>query len=513
MKKYRGSWTEKQLRHLLRRCLFGVTLDDYTFFQGKNMDQCLNILLQTGSDSLPPLYYKDLKTRVMKVYQWGDYNRNMPDSVSVKASCIFPMINQRRNITERMVLFWHNHFATRYDSTKNAVYTFQYFLLLRKHADGNFKNLLREMTTNIQMLLFLNGDQNNKDAPNENYARELQELFSIGKGPESHYDENDVHAIAKILTGWKIEDDKLSSYFDPNFHDASDKVFSAFYGGQTIKGRKGIEGSQETDDLIDMICAQEEVSKFICRKLYRWFVHSTIDEQVEANVITVLSEILIKSEYEVKPVLMALLSGDFFYEPHLTGSIIKSPLDFMVGLTREFKLINDEIDTQRQEGFLEVPFNIAFIAGKMGQDICDPPSVAGWPAYYEYPLYDREWLTYAVSGRAFWINALISPHRPDEDFILRLDLVSFIKTLSNPGNATQLIAEAINLLYAIPSGPSQISYLQNLLDTGVKVNEKWNELWQKYSLDKSSSELILEINTRLKSTFLNLLTYPEYQIR
>ena len=512
MNKYHAPWTEKQLRHLLRRCLFGVTLEDYNFFKGKNMDQCLEILLDTASNPLPELYYMEPKTQTVKVYEWEKFKAYMIGRVGLQASCILPMINQPRNIGEQMVLFWHNHFATQFNTTKSGVYTWQYFLLLRKYVAGNFKKLLREMTTNVQMLVYLNGNMNNKDAPNENYARELQELFSLGKGPKSHYNEEDVHAAAKVLTGWKVNEEKFFSFFDPNIHDTSNKSFSAFYDNHKIKGRSGAEGAQETDELIDMICAQQEVSKFMCRKLYRWFVHSTIDAGVENNVIMPLAEIMLKSNYEVKPVLMAMLSSDFFYEPGLIGGIIKNPLDFTIGLTREFNLKNEESD-KRPEGFFEVPFGIAFLAGNMGQEICNPPSVAGWPAYYEYPLYDKEWLTSAVFGQASLINKLTSLDRSNPDDRGHLDLLAFVKTLSNPGDSEQWLTEAMSLMYAVPSGPGQIAHLHNLLDTGPKFTEKWNELWRKYSADKDNAELLVEIRIRLKNAFINLLTYPEYHLK
>jgi hypothetical protein len=513
MKKYQGPWTETQLRHLLRRSLFGVTMDDYDSFKEKSMDQCLDLLLNTTNNSIPPLYYMDLKTMTIKEYKWETYITYMIGRVGLTSSCILPMIYQQRNVGERMVLFWHNHFATQFNNTKSGGYTWQYFVLLRKYVTGNFKILLREITTNPQMLIFLNGNLNNKTAPNENYARELQELFSIGKGPASHYTESDVHAAARVLTGWKINDDKQVSYFDADIHDIGDKTFSAFYGNHVIKGRSGADGAQETDALIDMICAQPETAKYICRKLYRWFVNSNINDVVETEIITPLAEILVKSDYEVKPVLQAILNADFFYDPGQIGGIIKSPLDFLVGMTREFDLKNDLMADTREEAFFVLPFTIDCYTTDMGQEVCNPPSVAGWRAYYEYPLYDREWLSSAIFGHMTWVNYVTSLDRTDPEATLHLDLIAYIRRLGTPADSRKWLTEAINQLYTMPPGSGQVAFLQNLLDTGPNYHEKWNTLWSLYEANKNDSDLLMEVRTRLKNTFLNLLTYPEYKIR
>src|SRR6478672_11169439 len=144
------------------------------------------------------------------------------------------------------------------------------------------------------MLRYLNGYLNTATAPDENYGRELQELFTIGKDPVTNlapYAEDDVKNAAKILTGHRINGNTFSYFFDATRHDSTDKTFSTFYNNTVIKGRTGAAGAQETDDLLNMIFAKNEVSKFIVRKLYRWFVYYVIDETTEANVIEPLATI------------------------------------------------------------------------------------------------------------------------------------------------------------------------------------------------------------------------------
>jgi uncharacterized protein (DUF1800 family) len=148
------------------------------------------------------------------------------------------MLNQERNLTEKMTLFWHNHFATQSYIYSDARYAYKHNALLRANAFGNFKALTRAVTTDPAMLNYLNGNTNTKNAPNENYGRELQELFTVGKYPTPWYTEDDVKAAAKALTGWKIDANAITSYFDDTKHDTTDKQFSSFYGNRNYRTKR-----------------------------------------------------------------------------------------------------------------------------------------------------------------------------------------------------------------------------------------------------------------------------------
>src|SRR5450432_870823 len=235
-----------------------------------------------------------------------------------------------------MVLFWHNHFVTETNTVDNALFCYQYNMLLRRHALGNFKEFVRAITVEPAMLRYLNGYANSKKAPDENYGRELQELFTLGKGPGSHYTEEDVKAAARVLTGFTVQYKTFTSSFDPNRHDETDKQFSTAYGNRLIRGIKGKEGTMELDELLDMIFSQEEVSRFICRKLYRFFVYHNIDETTERDLIEPLAALFRKENYEIGPVLEALFSSQHFFDPANFGCMIKSPIDFTIGLCREY---------------------------------------------------------------------------------------------------------------------------------------------------------------------------------
>jgi len=416
------------------------------------------------------------------------------------------LTDPQQSVHEKMVLFWHNHFVIEFDTVKNNKYDLHYLDTLEQYGIGNFKKLLRQITTEPGMLVYLNGNLNNKTLPNENYARELQELFTVGKGPDSHYNEADVKAAAKVLTGWKDDTASVSSYFDGGSHNIEDKHFSSFYNNHVIKGRSGDDGAKETDELLDLICQNNEVSKFLCRKLYRWFVHSKIDEQVEMNVIKPLSEIMIHAGYEIRPVLEALFSSNFFYEPQLIGGLFKSPTDYFIGIVRVFM---DDI-CAREEPRQVIGGAIA----ELGQNIGNPPSVAGWPAYYEYPIFDKNWISSELLAvRSKILKALQMVGNDPVLRVIKWNFIAFADILPNPGDAKALVRDSVDFLCSVPPGNSQVSYIAGILETGVNLMQPWDQLWASYQKNRVEGEIKNEINIRLHKGFMdNIFLVPEYQV-
>ena len=241
------------------------------------------------------------------------------------------MLEQDRNIHEKMTLFWSSHLVVQSWAVFIATLTYNYQDKLRQNALGNFKDLVKIITLDPAMLLYLNGAANIRTQPDENYGRELQELFCIGKGKNSGYTEDDVKAAARVLTGWSLDFDTLETKFYPFLHDDRDKQFSAFYGNTTVKGRSFNSGKDEIDDMLDMIFDTNEVALFLCRKVYTYFVYSEIDDFTEQNIIVPLAEIFRSSNYEIKPVLDSLFKSEHFFDAMNIGALIKSPIDMNVG--------------------------------------------------------------------------------------------------------------------------------------------------------------------------------------
>lgn len=385
--------------HLLKRTLFGVKWADINAFNNKTLSECVNTLLTSASTPLPPVNnYNDANytdTNVAAGQTWinaayGDGTGNSRRISSFKAWWLGLMLNQPRSVHEKMVLFWHNHFATQANIIGDARYVYKLNALMRTYALGNFKQLVKQVTLDPGMLRYLNGYLNIKTSPDENYGRELQELFTIGKGPNSKYTEGDVKAAVKVLTGYTVNATTISSAFDPTKHDTTNKQFSAFCNNKVITGKTGANGATELDDLLDMIFATDECALFICRKLYRFFVYYSIDAATEANVIAPLAAIFRSNNYEIKPVLQALLSSDHFFDPVNRACLIKSPIDFTVGLCREteitFPATTDYINQYYMWDYLRTQ------AANMQQNLGDLPNVAGWPAYYQEPQYHELWI-------------------------------------------------------------------------------------------------------------------------
>jgi len=528
LKKYRGRWTKDEVKHLLKRTMFGAAKSDVDHFAAKSMRSSVKELLNTGEpDPLPPVNnYNDDKytdeeiqpgqtwVTAAKVTGMNSGRRRN----SYKAWWIGLMLNQQRSIREKMVLFWHNHFATETNSVDNPTMCYKHNVLLRQYALGNFKDMVGAITRDPAMLKYLNGNANTKKAPDENYGRELQELFTMGKGPDSHYTEADVKAAARVLTGFRIENKVLPEVhgvFDAGRHDEADKQFSAFYNSTVVPGRKAKEGEAELDDMLNMLFAKEELSKFICRKLYRFFVYYRIDATTEKNIIEPLAKTFRKNKYEIKPVLKELLGSRHFFDAANRGTIIKSPADFTVGLCREFSVVfpggEDYADLY---GFWN---NIQNTAAQMQQNIGDPPNVAGWPAYYQEPQFDKIWINSdTLPKRNQFTDRMMTNGFARNAKKIVIDPYLFTKNLPDADNPDALIDDAVQLLYAMDLPDKEKKYMKEgiLLSglQGVMSDHYWTDAWNKMSSKPEDSANKKDVANKLRNLYKYLMNLPQYQL-
>lgn len=525
IKRFKGKWGADQAAHLLKRTLFGVKGADLAYFQKKSLKKAVRELLYTEYPlPAPPVNnYNDDKytdpeipagaTWVSSLTYNGMNNGRRRNSF--KSWWMGLMIHQDRSIREKMVLFWHNHFVTESNTVANALFCYQYNVTLRQYALGNFKEFVKAITLSPAMLRYLNGYANSKKAPDENYGRELQELFTVGKGPGSHYTEADVKAVARVLTGYTINYKTLTSTFDPNRHDDGDKQFSVFYDSRIIKGVKGKEAVTELDALLDMVFAQEEVSRFICRKLYRFFVYHTIDEMTEKQVIEPLALLFRKKDYEIRPVLEALFESRHFFDPANYGCMIKSPVDFTVGLCREFNVdFPDTADYMDRYGFLEQVRNQA--AG-LQQNIGDPPNVAGWQAYYQEPEFDKLWISSdTLPRRNQFTDRMIGGGMGRKNKKIFIDPIAFAAGLPNPEDPDQLISGAVRALYRVELPEAQLRVIKtNILLSGLvgmASDHYWTAAWQSLQNDTANNNNRNIVAGKLKLLLKHLMDLPEYQL-
>ena len=515
---YVGPWGSEQAAHLLRRSLFGPTRAEILAAAGSSLTVVLNGLLTAPALPAPPLNVSAIDTSVPIGQTWTDqlFDQNFEGvrRSSVRDWWLGQLLGQGTSLVEKMTLFWHNHFVVQLANVNDARMGYEYCRLLRQYALGNVKQLAKEVTVTPAMLRYLNGNQSAVGAPNENYGRELLELFTVGKGPligpgnYTNYTEADVQAAARVLTGWRDQSAPVGSYFTANRHDATTKVFSGAFGNASIAGN----GAAEYQDLINLIFQQAETARFLVRKLYRWFVYYLIDAQTETDIIQPLATLLIQSNFEVAPVLRLLLSSEHFFDVANVGCLIKSPLDFTVGLCRQMEVVFPPASNVTvQYGMWNYLNSLAFV---QQQTLADPPNVAGWAAYYQTPQFHE-----------LWINAVTLPRRNQvtDLFIgggyarngtkIVIDPVALVLLLpaATASDCNLLIAEFVQLMVPIALTASQLAFLKSALLPGLPDFE-WTVEWQQYLAAPTNAAKKTAVTTKLQAMLRALMGLAEYHL-
>ena len=518
---YTGPWTKLETAHLLRRTLMSFDMDSLQKFTNAGLSFTIDTLFTTTPISDFPLnfdYEEDDEvpigeTWINAKYDIGNGVRNYRYQ-SLKAWFTGRSISGEESIRHKLVLFWHNHFAI--SDIRDGRYLWKYIMLLHDNFDGNFKKLVEEITIDPSMLRFLNGNQNTKRAPNENYARELLELFTIGKGEQvgpgdyTNYTEEDVSAIAKVLTGWRdynyrsTSNEGFGSRFVPNNHDVTDKLLSHRFDKLVIKNNE----EQEYKDLIAIIFSKNEVARFICRKLYRWFVYYEITPETESEIIEPMSQVLINNQYKIGPALKALLKSEHFYSSKILGGMIKNPHDFMSSVAVPMKFSYNQSLAQKYT-YLQ---SWARYQALLQMDSFELPSVAGWKAYYQTPSFYRGWINaVTLPARVQFSTALLVRGNVTGGINQRIDVVAFLKTLPNPGNIDSVITTLNDLMFAKPFTSSQITSMKKTFNPG-KSDADWATEYQAMINAPNDEAARRNIENKF-ALLLAYMTYmPEFQL-
>ncbi|MBS1662590.1 MAG: DUF1800 domain-containing protein [Bacteroidetes bacterium] len=518
---YTGSWETPQVVHLLKRTLFGATVQDINYFKGLSMSQAVDeILLPTAVPSVKPLNnYGNDPTGVAQWQTWVgtgityvDEGMNTGRLRSMQAWWMGQLLSCGRSIHEKMTLFWHNHFAPNALPHLDipAELWYNQYLTLRKYALGNYPALMKAITLDPAMLLMLNGSTNTKTSPNENFGRELQELYTIGKGSGSHYEQSDVAAAARVLTGHTV-DLNYNYLFQPGDHDDTNKTFSVFYNNKIVTGYSGTPGVNELDILLNMLFATDESAKFLCRKLYNFFVYYKIDDTIEANVITPLASVLRSSGYNMTATLSVLFKSQHFYDLVNSGAcIIKSPLDMLIGLCREFQ-VKMPTDAKGQYSAWSL---IANHASDLQQEVLAIPLVAGWDAYHQSPQYHELWInSVTYSLRNFLTDQLIGTGDMLNGTNLQIDAVAFAKSLPAPHDPNQLIIDSLNVLLRPPLSDSSTTLLkQSILLGGGTTDLYWTNAWLSYLAAPTDMTAFGTVDQRLRELYKYIMDLPEYHL-
>lgn len=541
---YTGDFGKEQKVHLLRRTMMGYAHRHLVDIQNLNLQDSLDLIF--SQQEFPPnpindYFYEISKQEVLDqkhiyVEPYQDYTTigepngsPWPRHQSFESWIYKNMAEQPTSIHWRLVYFLHNLLACGNGSVKMQ---FQHYKMLFNNAFNPYKTILWELTLDPLMLDYLNLQNSNKYQPDENYARELQELFSVGKGPNSKYTESDVVEMSKVLVGWRFtwesknNNGPLYTMFQVNNHDTSDKQFSEFYGNKIIKGRVGEDGKYELDECLDMILATDECALYLSRRLYQFFCFPEITESVETNIISPMAEILRNNNYELSAPLKALLGSAHFYDISFYSSMIKSPMDYVLNLKKTFRYniknynnpndIPPKIRDEKTQGFYFYR-GIGWATGDQGQSFFNPPNVSGWPAFYQEPVYDLYWINSdSIAKRANHGNGFgdwgdwLANGTSGGNVHLKIDPIHFISIISEPENIDVLISETIQQFTSVEIPSITYNRVKNSILQGAN-QQHFKDLVNAIK-NGGTTDQINELSGRLTKMFKAIFQLAEVQL-
>ncbi|SDI15096.1 DUF1800 domain-containing protein [Chryseobacterium jejuense] len=450
-------------KHLLWRAGFGVGINQIDDLKNKNPKTLINELFK--EDSFTEINYDtpdiDPTADMMNTTAPAEKKKEMQriyraQNEELNLNFLDKMVNSKEQMREKMAFFWHGHFASR---VLNPKFNRQLLNTIRKNALGNFKDLLFEVSQSPAMLNFLNNQQNKKDHPNENFAREVMELFTMGRG---NYTEKDVREGARAFTGWSY--DKESNFKErKNQHDEGTKTFL------------GKTGNFDGTDALHTILEQKATAKFITAKIYKFFVNENVDQ----DIVNTLSTSFYNSGYDIKKLMNDIFSSSWFYDQKNIGNRIKSPIELMAGMMRMLPMQ------------IQNPENLIVYQKLLGQMLLYPPNVAGWPN-------GRSWIDSSTLMLRLQVPQIWSGLRPleysprqddDIDMGMKSKETALNKSFKNPNITIDW------------SRVDQIFARKNCEDYLIQ-NPK--------SLDMNTVKNFSDKSTKM--TIINLMSTPEYQL-
>ena len=341
-----------EARHLIVRTGFGPHWESIQKIVGKPMPQAVDGILKQRNSTPPRPPAMSPWSKLVNLR--GNMRRkkmimriSKTEGTSIQKWWLQHLLTTPAPFVERMTLFWHNVFPSTIAKTLSATLLYQQNLLLRKHALGNFKVLFHDIAKDPAMLVYLDGYQNEKEAPNENFAREVLELFTVGRG---QYNENDIHEAAKAFTGWGIDDRSGRFVNRPNQHDTSVK---------TILGQRG---NFDGDQALDIMLKHKRTPERIAERMWREFINTS---RPDPRVVKRWAQKFVASNYDITTLLRTVLTSNEFWAVSNRGALIKSPIDLAVGTLRTLPMSLPKD-------------NLAHQLNLMGQPLFDQSTVKGW---------------------------------------------------------------------------------------------------------------------------------------
>ena len=356
-------WNNRRAAHLLRRAAFGGSINEIVALEKLGPTKALgHLFAQAKDDSIE----SEMKTA-------GRLVTGGPDSSQLAAWWLLRMVKTECPFLEKMTLFWHGHFATGADKVMDARAMLRQNQLLRSHAFGKFEPFVKGMSRDVAMLIYLDSEENRKTRPNENYARELMELFCLGPG---NYSERDIKEIARCFTGWEVRKNRFR--FNEHQHDKNTKSFL------------GADGNYDGDDAIGVVLKQPAAARFIAKKLIRFFVVD--DLEITDKFAEPVAKKIRETDFDMSEAVRMILSSNVFYSDVAMGKKIKSPVELAVGFLR----------------FFDASTNITVLSqrlSELGQRPLYPPNVKGWAG-------GRTWINAStILARANLIAEILSSEK------------------------------------------------------------------------------------------------------
>ncbi len=494
---FSGTLGYKRAAHLLHRANFGPTKEQIDSFATLTALQAVGLLFQ---QPLPdPVLPIDPATNAEWVISGVTANNNGDSTLQeffkgwfigqMLGTSVDPNVALAYTTREKIVFFIHTVLTaiqSKIDNSRSLYFQNQLYRLFAfdktQPSNFNFKELTKKITVDNAMLRLLDGEQNVNGSPNENYARELLELYSIGRGLDGslppvtaagdyyYYREVDVQQGARVLSGWMVDTNFSNRDVDTNLprgtvrgnatnasaHDNGVKQFSDRFSSTVIQpsptllnAGNATEASalDETSQLIEMIYAQPETAKNICRRIYRFFVYHNITTDIDSTIIMQMAATFSANGFKLQPVLEELFQSQHFYDAaggvddDNFGGIIKAPIDILTGTMRMFGLtLPDPVASAKP--FYDITSQLISSLTSMGMKFFEPDDVAGYEAYYQWPIYQRSWIsTNYLTQRYEYINQLVSKNQGTQG-MFAIDVIGFVKNkFSNSvaSNAQSLI--------------------------------------------------------------------------
>ncbi|WKN43275.1 DUF1800 domain-containing protein [Tunicatimonas pelagia] len=537
----------KRAAHLLRRATFGGTKSQIDQFAQLTPAAAVNRLFAVPAEREAP---RDPATGASWVNPKPiDVNSGRDELIDqTKVWWIDSFLQSDACIAPKSSFFLHTHFTTISNRLRNAPSIYYQIRLFDQFALGNFKELTKCICLDNAMMRHLDGQLNRKGSPNENYAREFFELYSIGKGPQvgpddyTTFTEQDVVEAAKVFSGFDIDVEftninpelnvsqaivRTNSQGLASQHDSSTKTLSAAFQGATVSPIEMVGNSATTEaaideihQLVEIVFEQAATAQHICRKLYRFFVYYEISEEVEQNIIVPLAAIMQQNDYELRPVLEALFTSQHFYDEDNTqqeddhlGAIIKSPLDLIVGIHRFFEVPLPDYQGDLDTFYSTLHHGVLEPLSDQGMYFYEPFEVAGYAAYHQSPAFHRNWISSNYLARRYeYAKKLIEGIRDrDGNELVKLDVMEYVTNpanISDPTNAAQLVRELVDYLLPEEISEERFDFFLKaiLLDDLSEIN--WQFEWQNYESSGDDSA----VRVQLEKLFNTILQSPEFQL-